>query len=202
MNPSFYLGELPMNRLCCPSGLIALVLPIMTTAHAEEKPLVLDVWPGKVPGEKGDIAAEKMTEPKADDKRPVRRLTNVTQPTITVYHPTKVKNTGAAVVIAPGGGYNILAWDLEGEEVAVAQLDRRHRHRPEIPRAAPARRSQGRRPRRRPARRPACHEPGPQQGVPVESRRQADRHARLLGGRPPDGRPVDELRETRIRTDR
>jgi acetyl esterase/lipase len=49
----------------------------------------------------------------------VKRITDVTHPTISVLRPTKVKDTGAAVLIAPGGGYNILAWDLEGEEVAA-----------------------------------------------------------------------------------
>src|SRR5436190_1641483 len=38
--------------------------------------------------------------------------------TPTVYRPAKDKDTGAAVVIAPGGGYNLLAFDKEGEEVA------------------------------------------------------------------------------------
>ena len=42
----------------------------------------------------------------------------MTRPTISVFRPAKDKDTGAAVLIAPGGGYNILAWDLEGEEVA------------------------------------------------------------------------------------
>jgi acetyl esterase/lipase len=41
---------------------------------------------------------------------------NVTQPTMTVYSPTG-KNTGVAMVVFPGGGYSILAIDLEGTEV-------------------------------------------------------------------------------------
>jgi acetyl esterase/lipase len=40
---------------------------------------------------------------------------NVTQPTMTVYTPAQ-KNSGAAVVVFPGGGYNVLAIDLEGTE--------------------------------------------------------------------------------------
>ncbi len=43
-------------------------------------------------------------------------VTNVTRPTMTVYSPTG-KNTGAAVVVFPGGGYQMLAIDLEGSEV-------------------------------------------------------------------------------------
>ena len=45
-------------------------------------------------------------------------VSNVSRPTMTVYSPTG-KNTGAAVVVFPGGGYQILAIDLEGTEVCV-----------------------------------------------------------------------------------
>jgi acetyl esterase/lipase len=48
--------------------------------------------------------------------KPYTWVSNVTQPTITVYAPTG-KNTGAAVVVLPGGGFQVLAMDLEGTEV-------------------------------------------------------------------------------------
>ncbi len=48
--------------------------------------------------------------------RPWTYISNVSRPTLTVYSP-KGKNTGAAVVVFPGGGYQILAIDLEGTEV-------------------------------------------------------------------------------------
>ena len=48
--------------------------------------------------------------------KPVMRLTNVLNPSITLYAP-KGKNSGAAVVVFPGGAYRILAIDLEGTEV-------------------------------------------------------------------------------------
>ena len=48
--------------------------------------------------------------------RPWVEVDNVSRPTMTVYSPTG-KNTGAAVVVFPGGGYEILAIDLEGTEV-------------------------------------------------------------------------------------
>jgi acetyl esterase/lipase len=86
-------------------------------ARAADKPLTVDLWPDKPPGDKGDIGEEKTTESPPGEK-PVKRVTNVSRPTLTVFKPAKDKDTGAAVVIAPGGGYNILAWDLEGEEVA------------------------------------------------------------------------------------
>ncbi len=101
-----------------------LLLPLLLLSWAnmtaaQEKPLVVDVWPGKAPGETGDLGPEKAMEPKKTDKNPVLRITNVSKPTLTIFRPAKDKDTGAAVVIAPGGGYSILAWDLEGEEVAT-----------------------------------------------------------------------------------
>jgi acetyl esterase/lipase len=81
-------------------------------------PVVIDLWPGKVPGETAPIDEEKVLEQKPGEKQ-VKRITNVSKPTLTVFRPAKEKDAGAAVLIAPGGGYNILAWDLEGEEVAA-----------------------------------------------------------------------------------
>jgi acetyl esterase/lipase len=87
-------------------------------ARAAEPPLTLDLWPGPVPGEAKPIGDEKLLDQRPGEK-PVKRLTNVSRPAITVFHPARDKDTGAAVLIAPGGAYNILAWDLEGEEVAA-----------------------------------------------------------------------------------
>jgi acetyl esterase/lipase len=84
--------------------------------RAEDAPLRLPLWPGKAPGENGDIGEEK-TLPQ-EGPRQVTRLTNVTQPELLVYPAPQDKNTGAAVLVCPGGGYHILAMDLEGEEVA------------------------------------------------------------------------------------
>ncbi len=91
-----------------------IVVPLLSAA---EKPVLFNVWPGQAPGEKEPIGEEKVLESKPGEK-PVKRITNVSKPTLTIFRPAKDKDTGAAVVIAPGGGYNILAWDLEGEEVA------------------------------------------------------------------------------------
>ncbi len=97
---------------------LGLALLLGAAAPAAEGPAVLDVWPaGKVPADAGGVGAEKTTE----GKSPVGKIllvTNVTTPTIKVFRPAKDKDTGAAVVVAPGGAYSVLAWDLEGEEVA------------------------------------------------------------------------------------
>ena len=78
----------------------------------------MPLWPGKVPD------AEPMPGPEAVDAtkdervagKPYIYVRNVSQPTLTVYAPQD-KNTGAAVVVIPGGGFEILAMDLEGTEV-------------------------------------------------------------------------------------
>src|SRR5713226_6413994 len=93
-------------------------------AVAAEKPLALDVWPGKVPGDVGIDGEEKFVELKIGGKayevagKPTKWLTNVTKPTLTVYRPAKDKDTGTVMLICPGGGYHNLGWDVEGEEVA------------------------------------------------------------------------------------
>lgn len=94
-----------------------LAVPPLCAAEKEANPEILNVWPGSPPGEKGEIAKEKVTHSKPGERR-LTLITNVAQPTLTVYRPARDKDTGAAVVIAPGGGYNVLAWDLEGEDVA------------------------------------------------------------------------------------
>jgi len=80
---------------------------------------VLALWPGGAPGPKTASGPEADTTTGKSELiagRPIVRLGNVAVPTLTLYSP-KGKNTGAAVVVFPGGGYNILAIDLEGTEV-------------------------------------------------------------------------------------
>ncbi len=77
------------------------------------------VWPGSAPGAPANPPTELDTtsakDPLVAGLR-VARLGNVSVPTLTLYKPIG-KNTGAAVVVFPGGGYSILAIDLEGTEV-------------------------------------------------------------------------------------
>jgi len=97
-------------------GCFALLSWLMISGGAlAEKSVTLQVWPEKAPGEKGEVGEEKVLPPRGG--KPVRRVTNVTEPALTLYQPPEEKRTGTAVVVCPGGGYNILAIDLEGEEV-------------------------------------------------------------------------------------
>jgi acetyl esterase/lipase len=80
---------------------------------------VKKLWPHGAPGPSTVTGPEKdMTT--AKDRlvagKPLIHLGNVSVPTMTLF-PPKGTNTGVAVVVFPGGGYNILAIDLEGTEV-------------------------------------------------------------------------------------
>jgi len=78
----------------------------------------IPIWPGAAPDLQPVRGPETVsTDPKSlIAGRTVTAVSNVTSSTMTVYSPTG-KNTGAAVVVFPGGGYQILAIDLEGTEV-------------------------------------------------------------------------------------
>jgi acetyl esterase/lipase len=81
--------------------------------------LTLPVWPGAAPGAKANPPAEadttKPTDPLVAGKY-VARVGNVSVPTLTLYK-ANVSGPAPAVVVFPGGGYHILAIDLEGTEV-------------------------------------------------------------------------------------
>lgn len=77
------------------------------------------IWPGAVPDARSAIGPEETKTTGKDELvagKPYVYVGRVSKPTITVYSP-KEKNTGAAVVVFPGGGYQILAMDLEGSEI-------------------------------------------------------------------------------------
>ncbi len=84
---------------------------------AADGPLVLDLWPGKAPGETTDIGTEQTKSGRPDG--PITSITNVSKPTIAVHRPPREKDTGVAVIVAPGGGYNNLAIGHEGDDVAA-----------------------------------------------------------------------------------
>ncbi|MBT9331794.1 alpha/beta hydrolase [Paracidobacterium acidisoli] len=79
----------------------------------------IPIWPGAAPDPQ-PVKGPEMMEPSGKSflvaGRQVVGVSNVTQPTMTLYSP-KSGNTGAAVIVFPGGGYQILAMDLEGTEV-------------------------------------------------------------------------------------
>jgi acetyl esterase/lipase len=83
--------------------------------------VTIPVWPGVAPGAPANPPAEADTTTVKDNLiagKPLIRLGNVSTPTLTLYKAKGVASGfGPAVVVFPGGGYNILAIDLEGTEV-------------------------------------------------------------------------------------
>jgi acetyl esterase/lipase len=88
------------------------------TARAAE-PIVVDLWPGKTPGDIGIKGEEYSRVHDSPLVGPTKLIRNVTRPTLTIYRPSWEKNSGTAMIICPGGGYWDLYWELEGEEVAA-----------------------------------------------------------------------------------
>ena len=100
---------------------LLLAIAALGSAVAAEPP-VFDLWPATPPGETNALPAEKdMTKPGEGlvAGQRVIRLGNVSKPTMTLFRAPQDKDTGAGVIVLPGGGYNILAWDLEGTEVCA-----------------------------------------------------------------------------------
>jgi hypothetical protein len=96
-----------------------LVVVLFTSTALAADPVVVDLWPGKTPGDVG-IEGQETTRiyESAIIAGPTKLITNVTKPTLTIF-PAAKENTGTAMIICPGGGYHNLFWELEGEEVAA-----------------------------------------------------------------------------------
>src|SRR5262249_54133697 len=120
-----------------------------------DKPLAVELWPGKAPDENGGIRAEdvrmspKLERQQVEGTEPTRIVNHGPKPTISIYRPAKDEDTGTAMLICPGGGYWHLYWELEGEEVAAWAnslgitgiiLKYRVPRRPDEPKTEPARR--------------------------------------------------------------
>ena len=116
-----------MHKLLRPSisGLVFAMLAVSvacTQQPAWQPPaghLTIDLWPHGAPGATPNPPAEVDTTTVKDiliAGTQLVRLSNVSNPTLTLYVP-KDHPSGAAIIVFPGGGYRILALDLEGTEV-------------------------------------------------------------------------------------
>ena len=79
-----------------------------------QSPEVIDIWPDGVPGQ----TAPKAAPDARMEGNSVKILTNVTHPILEVFRPHKEYVNGGAIIICPGGGYNVLAVNYEGYEIA------------------------------------------------------------------------------------
>jgi acetyl esterase/lipase len=93
--------------------LVSLLATFATDAHADQ-PLTISLWPDGLPVVKDTGGQNEETQ----DSRIGRKVTRVVNPKLTFHSAGSDGGSQACVVILPGGGYNILAYDLEGKEVA------------------------------------------------------------------------------------
>lgn len=97
-----------------------LFVALCTSIMAQQSPITLfpiTLFPNGAPGETEQlIEHEDMTGNRVAGC-PVLRISNVSQPTITFYPAPKDNNSGTTIIVNPGGGYAILAYNLEGTEI-------------------------------------------------------------------------------------
>ena len=106
-----------MKYLTCSFFLIFLASASVLSAA---DPITWNLWPGEAPGEIVTLPPEsyRVNDDRLTAGKPVSRLQNVSIPTLTIYKPDPKIDTGSSIMIAPGGGFTILAYDKEGTEVA------------------------------------------------------------------------------------
>lgn len=102
------------HAMLIPGALAALLLACSTASAAE--PLVVSLWPKGLPAGAKVLASEQIEKLKAAET--AERISYVEQPTLTIYPAAEEKANGCGVIVCPGGGYHILAWQKEGVEVA------------------------------------------------------------------------------------
>ena len=117
-----------MNSDACPTqhirqrALLAIAVSLFAMGEASGNPdKIIDIWPDRPPGDERILEVERDMTEESDPLiagRRIMKLGNVTVPQAHVYLPAEAVRTGSAVVVCPGGGFTILAWDLEGTEVA------------------------------------------------------------------------------------
>ena len=95
--------------------LTSLILLALLTRPAPAAPTstTMNLWPGLAPGEQTSNTGRA----EEDTQSHITRLSDVTCPQLTIFRPDKGRSR-PAVVVCPGGGYQILATDLEGTEIA------------------------------------------------------------------------------------
>ena len=89
--------------------LLFLIIQIALTYGQDYR---IPLYTGEIPNSKYTDATEKI------EKKDIILISNVQTPDITVYLPSPRFATGQAVIICPGGGYWVLAYDLEGTDIA------------------------------------------------------------------------------------
>ena len=96
---------------------LTLVLLLGSCAFAEQPGYTVPLWPGGAAGSEA-MAAKRETIVQPAKPGDSLKVSNIHNPSLLVYLPPKDKATGAAMIIAPGGGHRFLSIDTEGTNVA------------------------------------------------------------------------------------
>jgi len=100
---------------------LTLGLLLFTSAIAQTAPQIIPLWEGVAPGSEGSTQKEgsfDLNDTRFSPPNPDTLVWNVTQPTLAVIKPAPGKANGAAVIVAPGGGFRVLSYQNEGLRVA------------------------------------------------------------------------------------
>lgn len=92
------------------------IMGLLLMGTAEAQTTEFEIWPGDLPADSVKYSADQKADLRA--KNTSERIAFVERPTLTAYPADPALATGCAVIVCPGGGYNILAWPKEGLEVA------------------------------------------------------------------------------------
>ena len=101
------------------STTLPVTLPADSVADREANQKVIQLWPQGLPADSVQLdpqTVEQLKKKEAEHERGHKLF--VDNPTLTVYPASQDKANGCAVVVCPGGGYNVLAWQHEGLELA------------------------------------------------------------------------------------
>ena len=116
MNAHIYFNRMSGSAVCLCMGAAICFLLCCSVASGQD-PEEIELWPQGLPSDATPLAPEKIAELKSKT-HPQGHILYVDTPTLSVYLADPAKATGCAVVICPGGGYNLLAWQHEGVDIA------------------------------------------------------------------------------------
>lgn len=111
------MSIVPLIPMKTPTALLLSAIAMFATSLQAALPPEIKLWPGAVPGDAEFKKPANYKEPEAKDD--TLRIGWVSDPTLSLFPVTGSAAKPVTVVVCPGGGYNILAWDKEGTEVAA-----------------------------------------------------------------------------------
>jgi len=111
----FVIEQIQSQQTTMKKSMFLLLSLFTMTVMSQEKQVLL--FPDGAPGETEKLKQVDDQSGKRVAGCPVLRISNVSEPTLTFYPAPADKNSGATIIVNPGGGYNILAYNLEGSEI-------------------------------------------------------------------------------------